>query len=221
MTDPSAPVTPVMRDLSMQVRTVARFVVGVLLAGLVGALIFLILVQEGFRRGYTDFDFNHVLGTLVKGTADEARSTQDALGIVGDTAGPSGVYSTIAAAFVIVAGYALVIRVVRRHWLLQGFGLAAVTFLALGLGFGPYADSRLDTPTGFFGIDAGAATPLVMAVAALGFGITAARVYGLVHDAGWWEPTRSPMEDVLQMDQGRRGSLELPEEGRQGGRVGT
>ena len=45
----------------------ARFVVGVAVAAAAGTATFLIMVQGSLRKGYTDLDFNHTLGTAVEG----------------------------------------------------------------------------------------------------------------------------------------------------------
>ena len=69
-------------------------VVGVVLGAIVGTVVFLIMIQGSFRQGYTDLDFNHVLGTMIRGSAEEDRRSE-ALGVVGDTAGPTGLYATL------------------------------------------------------------------------------------------------------------------------------
>ena len=53
-------------------RSVLRVVVGVVLGAIVGTVVFLIMIQGSFHQGYTDLDFNHVLGTMIKGSAEEA-----------------------------------------------------------------------------------------------------------------------------------------------------
>ena len=141
-------------------RTVVRLVVGVALGAVVGTVVFLIMIQGSFHQGYTDLDFNHVLGTMIKGTAEEATGVSEALGVVGDTAGPTGLYATLIGAGVLMLLHALVIHpLVRRHWTVQGLVLGAVTALVVGIGFCAVADARLDTPTGIFGVDAGRHDP--------------------------------------------------------------
>ena len=208
------------RDLSSLARAIGRFVVGVVLSAVVGTVVFLIMVQGSFRKGYTDLDFNHVVGTIVKGEAREVRSAGGALGIIGDTAGPSGLYSAAVGAIVLLTVYGLVTRVVRRHWAIQGLGLGLVTFLVIGLVFAPIADARLNTPTGLFGVDAGGFTVVVLGLSALGFGLVAARCYDLIESADWWRPSEATLDDVLEAvgDVEQERSLELPEQGpEQGG----
>jgi hypothetical protein len=202
------------RDLASLARSTGRFVVAVVVSAAVATVIFLIMVQGSFRKGYTDLDFNHVVGTVVKGTASEAATAHGALGVVGDTAGPSGLYSAFVGAAVLLALYGLVTHVVHRHWVVQGLGLGVVTFLVLGLVFAPIADARLDTPTGLFGVDAGGFTVVVLGVSALGFGLVAARCYDLIQSAHWWRPTEATLEEVLEAvgEVEVERSLELPEE---------
>lgn len=206
-------------------RSVARTAVAIAVSAVVAALLFLIMIQGSFRQGYTDLDYNHVLGTMVKGTAEEETRTNEALGIVGDTAGPTGLYATLLGAAVLMALHGLVItRLVRRGWPVQGLVLGVVTALVVGLVFCGVADSRLDTPTGIFGADAGAITPLVIVLSSLGFGLLGARCYGLVTSASWWEPREedvaATIESIAELEE-RDGSLELPEDGPEERRVGA
>lgn len=201
-------------------RAIFRFVVAVAVATAVGLAVFLIMVQGSFHKGYTDLDFNHVLGTAVRGTTLKDVQAREALGLVGDTAGPIGLYSGLLGAAVLVAVYGLVTRRVHRHWALTGLGLGVVTFLVIGLA-APIADVRQDEfPTGLFGVDAGGFTVVVLGLSALGFGLVAARCYDLIASADWWEPTAG-LEDVeLVTDvEGEGSSLELPEEGPEQGGV--
>jgi hypothetical protein len=225
VSDPSAPrhqpaLVSLDRDPASRARSIGRFVVGVLVASGVATVVFLIMVEGSFRKGYTDLDFNHVVGTVVKGTAEETTGNQGALGVVGDTAGPSGFYSATIGAIVLLTVYGLVTRVVRRHWAIQGVGLGIVTFLVLGLVFAPIADARFDTPTGLFGVDAGGFTVVVLGVSALGFGLVAARCYDLILSADWWRPKEATLDEMLEaVDVEEDRSLELPEEGPEKGGV--
>ncbi len=210
-----------MSDPASRARSMGRFVVGVLVASVMGSVVFLIMVQGSFRKGHTDLDFNHVLGTMVKGTAEETSGNQGALGVVGDTAGPTGFYATLVGAIVLLIVYGLVVRLVRRHWAIQGVGLGLVTFLVLGLVFAPIADARLDTPTGLFGVDAGGLTVVVLGVSAMGFGLVAARCYDLIVDPGWWRQREATLDEMLEVvdDVLEEPSLELPEKGPEQGGV--
>ncbi len=73
------------------------------MSAVVGAVVFLICIQGSFRQGYTDLDFNHVLGTMIRGYGRGEAGTSDALAVVGDTAGPTGLYATFAGAAVLMA----------------------------------------------------------------------------------------------------------------------
>ena len=66
---------------------------GVVVAAAAGTATFLIMIQGSFHKGYTDLDFNHALGTTVMGTTLRETEARAALGLVGDPAGPVGLYA--------------------------------------------------------------------------------------------------------------------------------
>jgi hypothetical protein len=205
-------------------RTIGRAALGVAVGALLAAVTFLIMIQGSFRQGYTDLDFNHVLGRMIKGSAEEQEG-REAFGVIGDSAGPTGLYATLIGAAVIMLFHALVIHpLVRRHWAIQGLVLGAVTALVVGLVFCGFADARLDTPTGLFGVDSGGLTPLIIVCSSLGFGLVGARCYSLFVSPTWWEgreaDVAAEIESVAALE--RSGSsLELAEEGPEHGRMGT
>ena len=206
-------------------RAALRVLIAIVVSGVAAAVLFLIMVQGSFRKGYTDLDFNHVLGTMIKGSAEEETGANEAFALVGDTAGPTGLYATLAAAVVLMAFHGLVItRLVRRHWAIQGLVLGAVTALVVGLVFCGVADARLDTPTGLFGVDAGGFTPVVLILCSLGFGIAGARCYSLITSPSWYEVHEedyaAEIESVAELEPSQS-SLELAEQGPEQGRVGT
>ena len=196
----------------------ARGVAGVLIGGVATALLFLIMVQGSFHQGITDFDFAHVLGTAIQGTAEE-KTGGDALGVVGDTAGPDALYATLIAGVLLLAFHGLVVvRFVRAHWVVQGLVLGVVAFLAIGFIYMPYADANLDTPIGPWGSDQGAMTPLVLGLSALGASVFGARCYDLALRANWWEPEEITIDETLEALTGvDTASLELPEKGSEQG----
>jgi hypothetical protein len=206
------------------VRAAVRWVAAIAVSAAVAALVFLVMIQGSFRQGYTDLDFNHVLGTMIRGSAEEVSGGEEALGIVGDTAGPAGLYATLVGAGVLLLVHALVIvPLVRRGWVVQGLVLGAVTALVVGIGFCAAADARLDTPTGLFGVDAGGFTAVVIVLCSLGFGLVAGRCFSLMASAEWWEPREDvdvSIEAVPRLEPADR-SLELAEEGREQRRVGA
>jgi len=190
----------------------ARGVAGVLIGGVVTAIVFLICVQGSFHEGITDFDFAHVLGTAVEGTATEETGAE-ALGVIGDSAGPTALWITVVSGIVLLAFHALVIvRLVRRHWVVQGVALAVVLFLAIGLIYIPYADARLDTPMGPWGADQGGWTPIVFAGSSLIAALVGARCYDLAERASWWEAEKLAVDEQLAELTGVDESLELPEQ---------
>ena len=177
----------------------ARAVAAPIVSGAVAAIVFLVMIQGAFHRGHTDLDFNHVLGTLIQGDAAEVGTTDEALGVVGDTVGPTGLWATILGGIVLMAIHELVIvRLVRRRWIVQAVPLAVLTMLAVGVLFCGLATARFDTPTGLFGVDAGGMTPLVIVLSSIGFAIVGARVHDLARDAAWWEERPDPMTERLE-----------------------
>ena len=201
------------------VPALARGIAGVLMGGVITALVFLICVQGSFHEGITDFDFTHVLGTAIEGTAIE-ESGGDALGVIGDSVGPTALRVTIICGIVLLAFHALVIvRLVRRSWVVQGVALAVVMFLAIGLIFIPYADAHLDTPMGPWGADQGGWTPIVFAGSSLIASLIGARCYDLSQRASWWRPEKVAVEEQLAELTGLDESLELPEEGTEEGLI--
>lgn len=189
---------------------VTRAVVAPIVSGAVGAIAFLIMIQGSFRKGYTDLDFNHVLGTLIEGDAREIDRATDALGVVGDTVGPTGLWATVVLGISVMAVHELVVtRLVRRHWTIQAIPLAVLTMLAVGLLFCGLASRRFDTPTGLFGVDAGGITPIVIVVSSAGFALVGARVHDLATRAAWWEERPDPLaqsalEEVAGIDRPAR-----------------
>jgi hypothetical protein len=195
----------------------ARGVAGVLIAGVVTAIVFLICVQGSFHEGITDFDFAHVLGTAIEGTATE-ETGGEALGVIGDSTGPTALWVTLISGIVLLAFHALVIvRFVRRHWIVQGVALAVVMFLAIGLIYIPYADAHLDTPMGPWGADQGGWTPIVFAGSSLIASLVGARCYDLSKRATWWEVEKVAVDEQLAELTGLDESFELPEQDAEGG----
>jgi hypothetical protein len=175
---------------------VARSVVAPIVSGAAGAIVFLIMIQGAFRRDYTTLDFNHVLGVMVAGETEEIGRTDEALGVVGDSVGPAGLWTTIACAIALMVVHELLItRLVRRHWLVQAVPLAGLTILAVGVLYTALADARFDTPIGLFGVDAGGMTPLVIALCSIGFAVVGARAHDLATGAWWWEPRPDPLAE--------------------------
>jgi hypothetical protein len=209
--------------LRHRLTTVGRFVGGAVLGGVVAGSVFLIMVQGSFRKGYTDLEYNHVLGTAIRGTAEE-RSTQEALGVVGDTAGPTGLYATFAAAALLLALHGLLVtRRTSWPWHLRALPLWGITILVAGVVFPLYADSRLDTDTGvFWTVPSGALTPLVLIVSSLGFALMGERAFSLISGARWWEHkeegVHSAMESLGPIEE--EPSLELAEERSEQRRMG-
>ena len=198
-----------------RLHTVLRWVTGVGLGGFLGALIFLITIQGSQGKGFTDLDFSHSLGELVGGQAyrEQART---ALGVVGDSAGPTGLWVTIVIGIGLAVIHSLLVwRFGRgRRWYEQAVPLWILTVLLLGFLYMPLIGSRLEgTGGGVFGADAGGITPIVLILCALGFALAVARTYSFAISRTWWEPKDESLEQgleavaVLETEP----SLELPE----------
>lgn len=188
--------------------TLARVVAAPVVSGAAAAIVFLVMIQGSLHKGHTSLDFNHVLGTLIHGKTREIGSTNDALGVVGDSVGPTGLWATILCGIGLMVIHELVItRLVPRHWLIQAVPLWLVTTLGVGVLFTALADARFDTPTGILAIDAGPRGPLVVVLCSLGFALVGARVHALATTAAWWEPRPDPLadsriEDVVGIEPG-------------------
>ena len=194
------------------VPALARGIAGVLIGGLAPAVTFLICVEGSFHKGITDFDYAHVLGTAIQGTATEETGAA-ALGVIGDSAGPTALWTTIVCGIVLLAFHALVIvRLVRRSWIVQGLVLGLVLFLAIGLVYVPFVDSRLDSPIGPWGSDQGGWTPFVFAGSSVIAALVGARIYDLAERATWWRPEKVEVHEQLAELTGVDESFELPEE---------
>lgn len=198
---------------------IARGVAGVLIGGPITAVVFLICVQGSFHKGITDFDFSHVLGTAIEGTASE-QTGADALAVVGDSVGPTALWTTLACGVVLLAFHALVVvPLVRRSWIVQGVALALVLFLAIGFVYVPFVDARLDTPIGPWGADQGSWTPIVFAGSSLISALLGARIYDLARRASWWEEQTVQVDEQLAELTGIEPSFELPEQGSEEGLI--
>jgi hypothetical protein len=184
-------------DARERIGAIARGLVAVVIGGAVATIAFLVMVQGAFHKGYIDLDWTHVLGTAVKGTSEETSGSHTALSVVGDTAGPAGLWTAFLMGAVALAVFALTGARWRRGWLSQTVALWVIACLIFGLGFGLYADARLDTPTGAFGVDVGGITPLAIILSCLGFALLGVRCYRLMVDARWWAPKHEGLSEGL------------------------
>jgi hypothetical protein len=180
-----------------------RAIVGVALGGALAGAAFLIVANQAQMRGYTTLRFSHALGIMAGGETQESSGRRGALGVVGDTAGPRGLYVALVSALAIVTLYALVgeRRCRGRRWPVGGAMLALATFLLVSLVYGPAVNARVpasEAAAGPFCTGAGHGTPLWVALSSLAFGLVAARVYGLVRTRRWWEDKREGLGERLE-----------------------
>jgi hypothetical protein len=194
---------------------VARRAAGIFTGGALGALLWLIVWNQGIRRSWTDHDFALGLGELAGGNASR-----------------TGLYGTIVAGVGVALLYAaLEPWLPARPWWAKGLIFATVPFLLWGLVFCPLVDSirerQLDgsialVPSQPFAADAGGGTIPIAILASIALALLVARCYSLMREPAWWRPRERHLEEALEAITERgSGSLELPEEGPKERRVGT
>jgi hypothetical protein len=196
----------------------ARRLGGVAVGAGLGTVLWLVIMQDGFQRGFfgrtwSGQDFASAMGDLFGGQSGNIKQR--------------GFYATLVVAGVVVALFGVVLHVLRsrlpERWTLQALGLAGAVFLIWGLGYSPLIKSRGPEAGGVFGIDAGSTTWLVAVLASLAFSIIAVRIYRLMADEDWWSPGRRKIEaaatlEAMGVGEAREDvltSLELAEEGRE------
>ena len=192
-----------------RVRWVVRQLLGVVVGGVVGAAVWLVVVQEGRNLDLTDLDFVRAMALIFQAEGADRRAT-----------GSAGLSLTLGAGVLLVLiQAALLPRVPRlrdRSWWLQAVPLWIVGFLLWGVVLSP------TRPSGFLGLDAGGATsPLVFLAGAAGFAIAAWRCYTLITGAQWWEDKEQDLAQSLDQIEAQPRSLELAEQGPEQGRIGA
>jgi hypothetical protein len=205
---------PLSQAAGLQARTadLARRLAGIVIGGGLGAILWLVVMQDGFQRDFfgrrwSDHDFARALGKLAGGAEGSFRQR--------------GFYATVVIAAVLVAVYGLVASRLPGSWIRHALGMTAVVFLLWGAVFGPIVAAREPTEKGgFFGFEAGGTTWVVVAIASLGFAFVAVRIYRLMSDSDWWVPGRRRVEasatlqaiGVADAEKDALSSLELAEE---------
>ncbi len=183
-----------------------REVLAVILGGLIGALCFLIVAQEGFKKGYFDLDTNAGVGLSIGAVAEDV-PRRGFLAVLAIGIGLAVVQRGVCAA---MGGRPLMVRMLP---------LAVLVLLLWGLVFCPLLDrNHPQVEAGLFGSDAGGGAVPVMAVATLVFALVVERVSGFVRDLAWWEPKhldlRESLEEIfIENDGANHPSLELAEKG--------
>lgn len=160
-----------------------------LLAGTLGALAYLVVIQESANRGWSDHKVVDAVGIL--------------MGAEGQDVPRQGFYWSIVFSLAIVLVYAAVPRLRPLPFAVRA-GILGVTVLLLwGLVLCPLASARSDEViAGAFALDAGVSSLVVGVLAAAVYGISAARVHGLVVSAEWWEvkhfDLRASLDEIVQ-----------------------
>jgi len=193
--------------------TTLRHVGGVLVGGLLGGILWLVIMQEGPERGWSEHDYNQMIGQLL---VDRSGDVEHA-----------GLWATLVAGVALATVYAVAFDRLSRRLGAIGASLAfaVVPLLLWGLALSPLTTAYVDTvpgvprrtiPGGPFGLDGGTGALVLGVIASIAFGLVAGRVYRLMQAAEWWRSrgARHEMaEEVLSELAG--GSLELPEEMRE------
>ena len=183
-----------------------REVLAVTLGGLIGALCFLVVAQEGFKKGYFDLDTNAGVGLLTGAVAEDV-PRRGFVAILAIGIGLAVVQRGVSAA---MRGRPLGVRMLP---------MAVLVLLLWGMVFCPLLDrNHPQVAAGLFGSDAGGGAVPVMAVAALVFALVLERVSGFVRDLAWWEPKHfdlhESLEEIFTANDGANDpSLELAEKG--------
>lgn len=184
-------------------RVSAREFVALLVGGAMTAMAWLIPMQEAWKKGWTDHEFNAAMGELV--------------GATGDQIPRQGLYWSVVAAVVLTGLHAVATHLVRRHWLAHGLAAAAVVFVLWGLVFAPLAGDRTEIPGGVFGAEAGASAAILAFVSAVITGVVMARVHSLVRSADWWErkhfDLRESIEGIFTEEKPEKGEVGYRPEG--------
>lgn len=192
-----------------RLRGAVRHVVGVVVSGVLGAAVWLVVVQEARNLDLTDLDFVRAMALIFEAEGTDRRAT-----------GSAGLYLTLGAGVLLVALHALIVprlsRFRGRGWWAQAVPLAAAAYLLWGAIMSP------TRPSGFFGLQAGGITSALSFLAgAAGFAIIAVRAYTLITSERWWEDKEQDISHSLDAIEARPRSLELPEQGREERRVGS
>ena len=213
---------PAQRRAGTTATAALRHIAGVAVSGMVGAVVWLVVMQEGPERNWSDHNYNQVVGQVFVGREDDVAK--------------AGFVATLAIGVALAAVYALVIGplIGRKGPRRAALVFAAVPLLLWGLVLAPrvtaYKDTALDEarqtiPGGVFGWDAGGITLLLAVVASLLFALSVDRIYRLMRAADWWR-SRGDNDAMRQetLDQlvapAPGPSLEFPEQRREEGREG-
>jgi hypothetical protein len=184
-----------------------REILAVVLGGVIGALCFLVVAQEGFKQGYFNLDTNAGVGLLIGAVAEDVPRR--------------GFLAMLA----IGVGLAVVQRAIsgslHRPLVVRMLPMAVLVFLLWGLVLCPLLDrNHPEVAAGLFGRDAGGGAAPVIAVASAVFALVLERVSGFVRDIAWWAPKhfdlRGSLEEIF-IENGEsadaEASLELTEKG--------
>lgn len=160
-----------------------RHIAGVVVGGAIGAIVWLVVMQEGPERDWSEHDFNQIMGQAFVGREDDVRV--------------AGFVATLLVAIAIAAVYALVVEPLlgkRAAWRAP-IAFAPVPLLLWGLVLSPgvtaFKDTAIDVkperiPGGVFGFDSGETALVLAIVASVLFALAVSRIYRLMVIPSWW-----------------------------------
>jgi hypothetical protein len=197
-----------------------RHVAGVVVGGAIGGIVWLIILQEGPERQWSDHDYNQIMGQVFVGREDDVAT--------------AGFLATLGTGVALALLYAFAFEPLGRN---RGRAWAPLCFAAVPLalwglvlspGVTAYKDTAIDVrpeviPGGAFGLDAGGVTLVLGVVGSLLFALAVSRIYRLMITPSWWKARGSDhamakgvLEELIARTPDP--SLELPEERREEGR---
>lgn len=212
---------------STTVLAALRHVAGVVVGGAIGGIVWLVVLQEGPERNWSDHNYNQIMGQVFVGREDDVAR--------------AGFYGTLLFGIALAAIYALVFEGFFRgkHRALAPLTFALVPLFLWGLVLSPgvtaFEDTAIDVrpqviPGGAFGLDGGGVTLVLGIAGSLLFALAVSRIYRLMTTPAWWRSRGSDhsmakgvLDELISRSTSTAApdSLKLPEEGRKEGGEGA
>ncbi|MEZ5079494.1 MAG: hypothetical protein R2878_02300 [Thermoleophilia bacterium] len=156
------------------VRTATRHAFAVVGAGVLGAIVWEIIVQEAFKMGHSVQNVNDGIGQFFATPEDEIRRM--------------GLWATLTLGIVVALVHAVGRRFVNLRWWQHGAITAAGLYLVWAFVFSPLVDGSAEgIPGGIGAADTSLGTHLSILVAAVATGMMITRAYDLMRTSVWYE----------------------------------